>query len=326
MEAEWLITMQRGETVAPGGDYPVGTCDLELASSPFPASSEITHADPPLPTNPSVSSLQLNNDDDDDDDGNQRAVFMRPPLYPGADCSYYLREEPEGLDASRSGLTTTTTPTTSTTTSTSTLRVHAHSPDTCCKSCAATTTSSTTTTTCVGAVYHPPAPLAAAAAAKNFPVVPRHKGPGPQPGECFGLHVTSVPGHQDDDDDIDHDNGASGHRRRSLSVKEVEAAFAARLGEMHHFDPFLDYNVRSLCRFGFLLSSLFSLPVFLSLLSLLYSISRILVVFFNTLDDNANANDDDNVDANDDDNANANDDDNVDAHRWRSLHTIWTST
>jgi hypothetical protein len=51
-----------------------------------------------------------------------------------------------------------------------------------------------------------------------------------------------------------------------------------------------------------------------------------LVVFFNTLDDNANANDDDNVDANDDDNANANDDDNVDAHRWRSLHTIWTST
>merc|ERR1712137_890217 len=51
---------------------------------------------------------------------------------------------------------------------------------------------------------------------------------GMSPGNGFGLHLVSVPGHK-----------TSG----GLTIEEVEANFKAKLGEMTTFDSFMDYNV-----------------------------------------------------------------------------------
>merc|ERR1719352_1441223 len=51
---------------------------------------------------------------------------------------------------------------------------------------------------------------------------------GMSPGNGFGLHLVSVPGHK-----------TSG----GLTVGEVESHFAEKLGDMSKFDSFMDYNV-----------------------------------------------------------------------------------
>jgi hypothetical protein len=51
---------------------------------------------------------------------------------------------------------------------------------------------------------------------------------GPAPGNGFGLHLVSVPGHK---------------TTGGLTVEEVEAHFAEKLGDMSAFDSFMDYNV-----------------------------------------------------------------------------------
>ena len=91
---------------------------------------------------------------------------------------------------------------------------NAHSSSTCCNTCAALGE-------CAYATYSPPSPNQT----KPSTVA------GPVPGECFGLHVTSIPGHSTDP---------------GPSVETVQDAFSAKFaaslaGEI--FDPFLDYNV-----------------------------------------------------------------------------------
>jgi hypothetical protein len=134
------------------------------------------------------------------------------------------------------------------------LTVAARSPDTCCKSC-------TADLDCIAAAFVPspknlpsngttpppvPSPSLATQQQQHYlspaqsslnstPLLPqfppRHSGPGPQPGECFGVHVTSVPGHADD-------------ATPGLSVEVVESHFDSKLAGMQSFDWFLDYNVR----------------------------------------------------------------------------------
>jgi hypothetical protein len=94
--------------------------------------------------------------------------------------------------------------------------VNAHTPDTCCKSCVAEPG-------CTGATFHPfPSDTL-----KEIPGE-KHEGPGPQPGECFGMHLTNVVGH----------SSAPGR-----SVKYVEDMFTEKLAKMDKFDWFMDYNV-----------------------------------------------------------------------------------
>jgi len=52
--------------------------------------------------------------------------------------------------------------------------------------------------------------------------------PGPMPGNGFGLHLVSVPGHK---------------TTGGLAVEEVESHFNEKLGDMSKFDSFMDYNV-----------------------------------------------------------------------------------
>merc|ERR1719337_61812 len=52
--------------------------------------------------------------------------------------------------------------------------------------------------------------------------------PGPMPGNGFGLHLVSVPGHK---------------TTGGLTVEEVESHFAEKLGDMSKFDSFMDFNV-----------------------------------------------------------------------------------
>jgi hypothetical protein len=96
--------------------------------------------------------------------------------------------------------------------------VKAHSPDTCCKACIAVKG-------CTGATFREPSIL------DPRPRPPKTEGPGagPQPGECFGIHVSIVPGHES---------------LPGMAVAEVEQHFATKLKDLNHrFDPFLDYNV-----------------------------------------------------------------------------------
>jgi len=51
---------------------------------------------------------------------------------------------------------------------------------------------------------------------------------GPSPGNGFGLHLVSVPGHK---------------TTGGVTVEEVESHFAAKLGSMSAFDSFMDFNV-----------------------------------------------------------------------------------
>jgi len=51
---------------------------------------------------------------------------------------------------------------------------------------------------------------------------------GPPPGNGFGLHLVSVPGHK---------------TTGGLSIEEVEGHFAEKLGDMSNFDSFMDFNV-----------------------------------------------------------------------------------
>merc|ERR1711959_646273 len=51
---------------------------------------------------------------------------------------------------------------------------------------------------------------------------------GMSPGNGFGLHLVSVPGHK---------------TTGGLSVEEVEAHFNEKLGDMSKFDSFMDFNV-----------------------------------------------------------------------------------
>jgi len=51
--------------------------------------------------------------------------------------------------------------------------------------------------------------------------------PGPMPGNGFGLHLVSVPGHK---------------TTGGLTVEEVESKFNEKLGDMSKFDSFMDYN------------------------------------------------------------------------------------
>merc|ERR1712166_625341 len=50
----------------------------------------------------------------------------------------------------------------------------------------------------------------------------------PQPGNGFGLHLVSVPGHK---------------TTGGMTVEAVEAEFTEKLGDMSKFDSFMDYNV-----------------------------------------------------------------------------------
>lgn len=52
--------------------------------------------------------------------------------------------------------------------------------------------------------------------------------PGPFPGNGFGLHLVSVPGHK---------------TTGGMTVEAVEAEFTEKLGDMSKFDSFMDYNV-----------------------------------------------------------------------------------
>lgn len=52
--------------------------------------------------------------------------------------------------------------------------------------------------------------------------------PGPSPGNGFGLHLVSVPGHK---------------TTGGLTVEEVESHFTEKLGDMSKFDSFMDYSV-----------------------------------------------------------------------------------
>jgi len=51
--------------------------------------------------------------------------------------------------------------------------------------------------------------------------------PGPMPGNGFGMHLVSVPGHK---------------TTGGLTVEEVESKFSEKLGDMSKFDSFMDYN------------------------------------------------------------------------------------
>jgi hypothetical protein len=51
--------------------------------------------------------------------------------------------------------------------------------------------------------------------------------PGPMPGNGFGLHLVSVPGHK---------------TTGGLTVEDVESKFTEKLGDMSKFDSFMDYN------------------------------------------------------------------------------------
>ena len=85
-------------------------------------------------------------------------------------------------------------------------KVPAHTADGCCKSCALDPN-------CEASYY---APGAEAPTTENFV------------GECFGLHLTSVPGHG---------------TIMAKNVSEVESLFDAKLGALAAFDAFMDYNV-----------------------------------------------------------------------------------
>merc|ERR1719375_1083583 len=52
--------------------------------------------------------------------------------------------------------------------------------------------------------------------------------PGPMPGNGFGLHLVSVPGHKTTGGD---------------TVESVESKFQEKLGDMSKFDSFMDFNV-----------------------------------------------------------------------------------
>jgi len=185
------------------------------------------------------------------------------PLTRGLDCSYSTAAHANALapihdirvadkkSSAKNGTVATATTVSASHAAPAPVTVAARSPDTCCKSCSADR--DCTAAAFVPARTTPPfieptpppqpphllakqQPPRASSLSPQFP--PQHSGPGPQPGECFGVHVTSVPGHSD---------GTT----PGLSVKVVESHFDAKLAGMHSFDWFLDYNVRSFPDFCF---------------------------------------------------------------------------
>jgi hypothetical protein len=126
-------------------------------------------------------------------------VYILPPAGPTEDCTYSSLPPAASYASASPGEEST---------------YNAHSSSTCCNTCAALGE-------CAYATYSPPSPNQT----KPSTVA------GPVPGECFGLHVTSIPGHSTDP---------------GPSVETVQDAFSAKFaaslaGEI--FDPFLDYNV-----------------------------------------------------------------------------------
>ena len=91
-------------------------------------------------------------------DGEGLNAAMWRPAEPGQDCVYSSAPEAAAL---RPFYSDSPTP----------VKVPSRTPDTCCKSCAADPL-------CVSAAFAPPP--------SQLP--PRHPGPGPQPGECFGYY------------------------------------------------------------------------------------------------------------------------------------------
>jgi len=181
---DWLLTMERGETVAEG--VATGTCAMHAAAE---LDGDVGSSSAPTDT---------------------ETLLVRPQR-PGDDCAYFTPasttpdarrgavEKKESAPFALGAAMGTTA---------------AHGTDTCCKACAADPR-------CAAARYLPPTAAAlafeAAAAAWGAGGAPRpanHPGPGPQPGECFGLHVTSIPGHA---------------TSPGLQVQEVEAAFTAKV-------------------------------------------------------------------------------------------------
>jgi hypothetical protein len=269
-EEPWFITMQRGETLAAG--YTVGTCTLFYGpTQTVPAA--LASSGEGAERGGGESDASADDDGPAFDAGSWAGPSaLWRPLMAGLDCTYSYSPDANALApfnddsladdadaADYDSLASTAAAAAATATvfvagrSNAILApvvVAARSPDTCCKACAAdrrcfaaaflphmppTSAASSPTALSSGhtSMTAGPPPLSfASTGLLTFP--PRHHGPGPQPGECFGLHVTSVPGHSD----------APG-----LRVEAVEEHFNAKLAGMKTFDLFLDYNVRGVCPF-----------------------------------------------------------------------------
>ena len=189
--ADWYITMNRAETIMPthseqdeyGG--PLATCAVFHAGAAATSNAQPRRNDAPM--------------------AEDEPLYVTLPSTLGDDCLF--AEVGTSLRSSDAPAYT----------------ANAHTPGTCCNTCAADPN-------CAYAVYSPPG---STIGGDTFaPVVGGGKFDGPQPGECFGMHVTSVPGHS---------------TVPGLSVEEVEQIFTSKFAaslasNATYFDPFLDFS------------------------------------------------------------------------------------